>query len=164
MSKKYKVTFFDKFSNKVTRWAGNPKAFLSAVGLIIVWGCLGPVMNYSNTWQLMINTTTTIVTFLMVFIIQQSQNKDTIALQLKMNELIAATKGASNRLIDIEDLSEQELMVLKKFYIKLADLSEQEGDLLATHSIDEASDNHADKLREKRKKDTGPKEKIKTDK
>jgi hypothetical protein len=67
-------------------------------------------------------------------------------------------------LIDIEDLSEQELMVLKKFYIKLADLSEQEGDLLATHSIDEASDNHADKLREKRKKDTGPKEKIKTDK
>jgi low affinity Fe/Cu permease len=147
---KQNITFFDRFSNKITRWAGNPKAFLSALGLIVLWGCLGPVLDFSDTWQLMINTTTTIVTFLMVFIIQQSQNKDTIALQLKMNELIAATKGASNRLIDIEDLSEKELMLLKKFYIKLADLSEKESDILATHSIDEATDNHADKMREKR--------------
>jgi low affinity Fe/Cu permease len=141
--------YFERFSSAITKIAGSPAAFIFALGLIIVWAVVGPIFEFSDTWQLVINTTTTIVTFLMVFIIQQSQNKDTIALQLKLNELIAATKGASNRLIDIEDLTEQELMVIKKFYVQLAILSQKEGDLLMTHSIDEAQDNHATKLRRK---------------
>ena len=93
----------------------------------------------------MINTGTTIVTFLMVFVIQQSQNKDTMALQLKLNELIACQKKASNRLIDIEDLTEDELEVLKKFYIRLATLSKEESQLYTTHSIDEAAKVHDQK-------------------
>lgn len=138
---------FDRFSTRITKVTGSPVAFIVALTLVIVWAVSGPVFGYSDTWQLAINTSTTIITFLMVFLIQQSQNKDTIALQLKLNELIAATQGASNRLIDIEDLTEEELMVLKKFYIKLADLSQHEADLLATHSIDEASDLHKEKLK-----------------
>ena len=111
--------------------------------------------NFSDTWQLVINTGTTIITFLMVFIIQQSQNKDSLALQLKLNELIASEERASNRLIDVEDLSQEELQVLKKFYIKLADLAEKENDLFSSHSIDEAEDWHSDKMRSpKRKKGT----------
>jgi low affinity Fe/Cu permease len=141
---------FEKFSSILTKVSGTPAAFFTAFGLVIVWGCLGPVFNFSDTWQLVINTSTTIITFLMVFIIQQSQNKDTMAVQLKLNELLAATKGASNRLIDIEDLSERELETLKKFYIKLADLSEKDDDLGATHSIDEASDLHEEKARERK--------------
>jgi low affinity Fe/Cu permease len=127
-------------------------AFLSALAIIVIWGIVGPIFQFSDTWQLVINTSTTIITFLMVFVIQQSQNKDTMALQLKMNELIAATKGASNRLIDIEDLTEQELLVLKKFYIKLAELSQKEGDLLATHSIDEAQGIHEYKVKQKKQR------------
>lgn len=144
--------FFERFSTKITKITGSSTAFLVAFALIILWAITGPLFNFSDTWQLVINTTTTIITFLMVFIIQQSQNKDTVALQLKLNEMIAATKGASNRLIDIEDLTEDELMVLKKFYVKLAELSQKEGNILATHSIDEASDNHAEKLNERRKR------------
>src|SRR5882757_2074643 len=99
---------FDKFSSKVTNAAGSPTAFISAFLIIILWGVTGPVFRYSDTWQLAINTGTTIVTFLMVFVIQQSQNKDTKALHLKLNELIACNQGASNRLIDIEDLTSEE--------------------------------------------------------
>jgi low affinity Fe/Cu permease len=138
---------FDRFSTRITKITGSPVAFMTALGMILVWGVSGPIFNYSDTWQLVINTSTTIITFLMVFLIQQSQNKDTVALQLKLNELIAATQGASNRLIDIEDLTEEELMVLKKFYVRLADLSQNEADLLCTHSIDEASDNHQEKMK-----------------
>jgi low affinity Fe/Cu permease len=152
MAKKKSLSFFDRFATKITRYSGSPKAFFMALVLIILWLLTGPVFQYSDTWQLIINTTTTIVTFLMVFVIQQSQNKDTMAIQLKLNELIAATKGASNRLIDIEDLSEEELIALKRFYIRLADLSQKETNLLTTHSIDEATDNHQDKVREKKKK------------
>jgi low affinity Fe/Cu permease len=100
---------------------------------------LGPVFKFSDTWQLVINTGTTIITFLMVFVIQQSQNKDTIAIQIKLNELIAATSTASNRLIDVEDLTAEELETLKKFYIKLSLLAKKEDDIHKTHSIDEAS-------------------------
>jgi low affinity Fe/Cu permease len=106
--------------------------------IIIAWAVTGPVFHYSDTWQLVINTGTTIITFLMVFVIQQSQNKDTIALQLKLNELIAASPDTSNRLIEVEELSAQELEILKKFYIKLAELAKKEGDIHQTHSIDEA--------------------------
>jgi low affinity Fe/Cu permease len=153
--------FFDRFSSKITKVTGSPVAFITALGLIVAWGVSGPLFDFSDTWQLVINTTTTIVTFLMVFLIQQSQNKDTMALQLKLNELIAATKGASNRLIDIEDLTDEELQVIKKYYVKLAALSQKEANLLMTHSIDEAEDNHESKLKEKPKlKGTNPKNKA----
>lgn len=134
--------FFDRFSNKVTKATGSPYAFMTAISIIIIWGVTGPIFDYSDTWQLIINTGTTIITFLMVFVIQQSQNKDTMALHLKLNELIAATKTASNRLVDIEDLTEEELLTIKKYYIKLAELSKEEKDIHRTHSLDEAEENH----------------------
>jgi low affinity Fe/Cu permease len=133
---------FERFSAKVTKAAGSPMAFLLAILVIIGWAVLGPVFGYSDTWQLVINTGTTIITFLMVFVIQQSVNKDTIAMHLKMNELIAATATASNRLIDVEDLTADELETLKKFYIKLSVLAKKEDDIHTTHSIDEASQMH----------------------
>src|SRR5690348_14943389 len=108
------MNLFDRFANKVTRVTGSPVAFIVAAAIIVVWAVTGPVFGFSDTWQLVINTGTTIVTFLMVFVIQQSQNKDTVALHLKLNELIAATKTASNRLIDVEDLSETELNTIKE--------------------------------------------------
>ena len=107
----------------------------------------GPIFGYSDTWQLVINTGTTIITFLMVFVIQQSQNKDTIAIQLKLNEIIAASPNSSNRLIDIEDLTSEELETLKKFYVKLSELAKKENNLHATHSIDEAKESHQKKIR-----------------
>ena len=138
--------FFDAFSSKVTKATGSSGAFILAFLIIITWIITGPFFNFSDTWQLVINTGTTIITFLMVFVIQQSQNKDTMALHLKLNELIAATKGASNRLIDIEDLTDKELKALKSFYVKLSQLSEKENDLFSTHSLDEASKKHKIKL------------------
>jgi low affinity Fe/Cu permease len=137
--------FFNKFSTKVTKAAGRPVATILAFVLVVTWAITGPVFEYSNTWQLFINTTTTIITFLMVFVIQQSQNKDTMALQIKLNELIACHERASNRLIDVEDLTEEELVVLKKFYVKLSDLAEKENDLYSSHSIDEADEVHRKK-------------------
>jgi low affinity Fe/Cu permease len=131
---------FSKISNAVTRAAGRPVTSIIALGIIIVWALLGPVFDYSDTWQLIINTGTTIITFLMVFIIQQSQNKDTVAIHLKLNELIASQKNASNRLIDVEDLTEEELEVLKKFYVKLSRLALKQNDLHSSHSIDEAEE------------------------
>ena len=128
---------FERLSSKITKATGSPYASLSAAVLVILWASTGPVFKYSETWQLIINTTTTIITFLMVFVIQQSQNKDTVALQLKLNELIAASEKSSNRLIDVEDLSSEELEVVKKFYVKLAKLAKTE-DIHKTHSFDEA--------------------------
>ncbi|MEO6831010.1 MAG: low affinity iron permease family protein [Chitinophagaceae bacterium] len=136
---------FDKFSTVTTKVTGRPVAFILAVLIVLVWAISGPFFGYSETWQLVINTGTTIITFLMVFVIQQSQNKDTVALQLKLNELIAANKAASNRLIDIEDLTEDELIALKDFYIKLADLAEEDDHLFTSHSIDEAKKIHSAK-------------------
>ena len=140
---------FDKFSGRVTKATGSPAAFMIALAVVIVWSITGPLFKFSDTWQLVINTGTTIITFLMVFLIQQSQNKDTIALQLKLNELIASSGKASNRLIDIEDLTEDELMVLKKFYIKLSKLSAKENDLHTSHSLDEAVTIHEQKSEHK---------------
>ncbi len=108
---------FNQFSSRVTKLAGRPTAFITALSIIILWALTGPIFHFSDTWQLVINTGTTIITFLMVFVIQQTQNKDTMALHLKLNELIACNCDASNRLIDIEDLTEEELEVVKKFYI-----------------------------------------------
>ena len=137
---------FDRLSNHVTRATGSPAAFILALLTIIVWAITGPIFHFSDTWQLVINTGTTIITFLMVFIIQQSQNKDTIAIHLKLNELIAANEKASNRLIAIEDLTEDEIMVLKKFYTKLSILAAKEEDIHKSHSLDEAADLHESKL------------------
>lgn len=144
-AKKKGGNFFEKFSEKITKATGSPWAFIIAAFVILVWAISGPIFHYSDTWQLVINTGTTIITFLMVFIIQHSQNKDTIALQIKLNELIAASPNASNRLIDVEDLSEEELETLKKFYVKLAGLSKKENSLQKTHSIEEAVELHTKK-------------------
>lgn len=138
---------FDKFSAKVTSAAGSPPAFIAAFLIIIVWGITGPIFKFSDTWQLVINTGTTIITFLMVFVIQQSQNKDTKALHLKLNELIACNRLASNRLIDIEDLTADEIEVLKKYYVELAQLSAKAKSLHSTHSIDEAKEKHVEKAK-----------------
>ena len=138
---------FEKLSAKVTKATGSSTAFILAFLVIIVWGITGPLFNFSNTWQLVINTGTTIITFLMVFVIQQSQNKDTIAIQLKLNELIAASDTASNRLVDVEELSAEELQTLKTFYRRLSELAKKESDIHATHSIDEAQDNHTNKIK-----------------
>ncbi|RZM25263.1 MAG: low affinity iron permease family protein, partial [Pedobacter sp.] len=105
----------------------------------------GPLFKYSDTWQLVINTGTTIITFLMVFLIQKSQNKDSKAIQLKLNELIAASRWASNRMVDIEDLTESELDVLHKYYQKLSDMSESDDDIHKSHSIDSAVDRQKEK-------------------
>ena len=136
---------FDKFSTVATKIAGKPVTSILAFVLILAWAVSGPFLNFSDTWQLMINTTTTIITFLMVFIIQQTQNKDTTALQLKLHELLACQKKASNRLIDIEDLTSDELEVLKQFYIRLSELSKQQNDLHSSHSVDEAETIHRTK-------------------
>lgn len=139
--------FFDRFSSSVTKITGKPIAFILAFLIIIVWAITGPIFQFSDTWQLVINTGTTIITFLMVFVIQQSQNKDTMALQIKLNELIASSENASNRLIDVEDLTPEELEILKKFYIQLAKLAAKEIDIKATHSIEEAAARHKEKLK-----------------
>ena len=139
------IKAFDKFSGTVTRATGSPIAFISAFSVILLWAVTGPVFNFSDTWQLVINTGTTIITFIMVFVIQQTQNKDTIAIHLKLNELIATNKLASNRLIDVEDLTEEELLTLKNFYVKLSRLAHKNGDLFSSHSIDEAESLHQSK-------------------
>ncbi len=138
---------FEKISGKITHVSGSPAAVLVAAGVVVVWGLLGPVFNYSDTWQLVINTSTTIITFVMVFVIQHSQNKDTTAMQLKLNELIAANEKASNRLINIEDLTDEELQLIKSFYKKLAELSQKEKDVFSTHSLDEATQVHQNKIK-----------------
>lgn len=142
MEAKNKKGIFERFSAKVTKFTGKPVTFLSAIAVILIWAVTGPIFHYSDTWQLIINTGTTIITFLMVFVIQQSQNKDTAAIQLKLNELIASCKTASNRLVDIEDLTEDELDKLKEFYITLSSKAAKESNLFTTHSIDEANRNH----------------------
>ncbi len=132
----------ERFSTAASRWAGRTSAFVLAVSVIVVWGITGPVFGYSNTWQLVINTGTTIITFVMVFLIQRAQNKDAMAIQLKLNEIVAAVNGASNRLIAVEDLTEDELVALHTFYGELARLAQQEHQLAASHSVEEARRRH----------------------
>jgi low affinity Fe/Cu permease len=112
--------YFTPFSSRVAEWAGGYIAFLAALALVVGWAAFGPVTGYSDGWMLVINTTTTIVTFLMVFVIQSSQNRDTRALQVKIDELIRATRGASNSLIDLEKLSPTEISSLQQQYSTLA--------------------------------------------
>jgi low affinity Fe/Cu permease len=135
--------FFEKASTAATSWTGSTPALLAAVGMLVLWLLTGPAFHFSDTWQLVMNTITSIITFVMVFLIQRTQNKDSLAVQLKLNELVAALQGASNRLIDVEALSEQELKTLHAFYHRLAQMSKQDEDLGRSHSVDEAQQRHA---------------------
>ena len=114
------TVFFSHFANHTARMSGAPATFCLALGIILVWGITGPLFKFSDTWQLVINTGTTIVTFLMVFLIQNTQNRDSAALHLKIDELIRATRGAQNALIDMEDLTQDELDGLKEQFLTLA--------------------------------------------
>src|SRR5690349_23663727 len=146
--KRSKVSeLLEKFSYQATRATGTSMAFILAVLVIIVWGITGPIFHYSDTWQLVINTGTTIVTFLMVFLIQRAQNKDALAIHLKLNEIVAALEGASNRLIDVEDLTEPEINALRSYYKRLIDLARADDVLTTTHSIEEAASRHGTKYK-----------------
>lgn len=138
---------WEKLAYRTTRLAGRPWAFGIALAIVLAWLASGPLFHFSDTWQLVINTGTTIVTFLMVFLIQQTQNKDTKAIELKLNELVAAIEGASNRLIDVEDLSEAELDTLHHHYRKLVSMAKKDVKLTMSHSIEEAEARHETKRR-----------------
>jgi low affinity Fe/Cu permease len=138
--------FFDHFASKATKATGSSGAFLLALLSIAIWLVTGPIFNYSDTWQLIINTSTTIITFLMVFLIQKAQNKDSLAMQIKLNELLAVNRKASNRLLNVEDLTEEELQKLHQFFCKLAEQARNEATLSESHSIEEAEDIHEDKV------------------
>jgi low affinity Fe/Cu permease len=148
-STKSKKNVFESFSSAVSKKAGSTPAFVIAVCLIIGWLASGPLFDYSDTWQLVINTTTTIITFLMVFLIQRSQNKEALAIQIKLNELIASSQKASNRLIDAEGLSEDELHTLESFFKILVEKSKRDKSLHQSHSIEEAGDLHKEKKAKK---------------
>jgi low affinity Fe/Cu permease len=140
----------ENFSKAITRFTGTTTAFGLALLVVIVWVLLGPVFRFSDTWQLVINTSTTIVTFLMVFLIQRTQNKDSLAIQLKLNELVSAMEGASNRLIDVEALSEKELETLHRYYAELSKLARTASDVTESHSVEEARERHSLKSGSKR--------------
>jgi low affinity Fe/Cu permease len=132
--------FLEWLSGKVTAFAGSSWALATAVMFVAAWAACGPLFEYSEKWQLTVNTGTTIVTFLMVFLIQRAQNKESLAVQIKLNELLASQRGASNRLINVEDLSEDDIRDLHSRFAKLAErLSDaaDEGDL---HSVSEAAE------------------------
>ena len=141
--------FLERFSHKVTQWAGSSWAFAAAVTVIVVWGVTGPIFGFSDTWQLVINTGTTIVTFLMVFLIQRAQNKESRAVHLKLNEIVAALEGASNRLIDVEDLTEDEIETLYQHYRRLVVMSKKDSSLTKSHSVEEAELRHRAKAKTK---------------
>jgi low affinity Fe/Cu permease len=132
----------ERSATAVTHWTGSTSAFTLAFAIIVIWALTGPLFRYSDTWQLVINTGTTIVTFLMVFLIQRTQNKDSLALHLKLNEIVAAIQGSSNRLIDVESLTEQELNVLHHHYARLAQMAKKDATLTESHSIEEAELRH----------------------
>jgi len=138
--------FLERVASRAASWAGSSWAFALAAATILVWAITGPLFRFSDTWQLVINTGTTIVTFLMVFLLQRSQNKESQALQLKLNELVAAAQGASNRLINLEDYSEGDLRVLHTHYGKLAELAAREERLTESHSVEEAEGRHRAKV------------------
>ncbi len=116
----YPRNLFSRFSRWTSRAMGNPLAFTFAISMIVIWAILGPLFHYSDSWQLVINTTTTIITFLMVFLIQNTQNRDSEAMQLKLDELIRAVEGAHNALLDLEELTEMDLDLIKAKYTHLA--------------------------------------------
>jgi low affinity Fe/Cu permease len=134
--------WLERGSHRVTEWVGSSWAFGIALGAVIVWAVSGPFLGYSDTWQLIINTSTTVVTFLVVSLLQRSQNKDSKAIHIKLNEIIAVLEGASNRLIDVEDLTENELQTLHAHFRKLSRMAQRESSLSRSHSIEEAEERH----------------------
>jgi low affinity Fe/Cu permease len=133
---------FDRFAGGATRASGSAVTFVLALLVVAAWGVSGPLFGFSEAWQLVINTGTTVVTFLMVFLIQHAQNKDSVAVHLKLNELIASHRAASNRLVAVEDLGEDELAALRAFYCRIADLAKQGRGVHESHSLDEADRSH----------------------
>ena len=138
-SKKYS---FEGFASSVTKAAGSTAAFLIAFLLVAIWAAAGPFFHYSENWKIFISTGTTVITFLMVFLIQKSQNKDSLAIQLKLNELVAAHEFASNRLLNVENMTEDELKIIHKYYSKLSDFTKNESSMQQPHSIDEIHEQH----------------------
>lgn len=141
-------TFLARLSGVATRWTGTSNAFGVAALIVVLWIASGPFFHFSDTWQLVINTGTTIVTFLMVFLIQRTQNKDSQAVHLKLNELVAAMSGASNRLINVESLSEGEIKILHAHFCKLVELAKADEKLTDSHSVEEAVERHSRKKSE----------------
>ena len=120
------TVWYSHFAKVASRFCGRPKVFVIAVAVVLAWAISGPLFGFSDTWQLVINTATTVVTFLMVFLIQNTQNRDTEAIQLKLDELIRATKGAHNALLDLEELEEDSLDAFRKKYETLARVAREE--------------------------------------
>jgi low affinity Fe/Cu permease len=135
-----------RLSRLATEWSGSSTAFWLAVAVVVGWLISGPFFGFSDTWQLVINTGTTIVTFVMVFLIQRAQNKDSRAVHLKLNELVAAVKGASNRLVNVEALTEEEIQTLHAHFCRLVDLARSDEKLTASHSVEEAAERHQWKM------------------
>ncbi len=161
--KKSGTSFFENFASKASKAVGSSYAFISALSIVILWAVSGPLFGFSETWQLVINTGTTIITFLMVFLIQKSQNKDSLAIQLKLNELVASNDQSSNRLVDIESMTEEEMIIVQKYYHKLSELSGKDERIQTSHSIDEAHRDHHEKTAVRtnpEKKATAPTKKI----
>ena len=138
MRAKKKSLWFEKLALKATKVTGSGGAFIIACLLIFGWILVGPFFNYTGIWLLVISIVPSVVTLLMVFLIQKTQNKDSISIQIKLNELVASNENASNRIISIEDLSEHELVRLNEHYTRLAELTKKEKDLKSTHSIEDS--------------------------
>jgi low affinity Fe/Cu permease len=124
-----RIAWYSRFAKAASHFCGRPRVFAIAVGIILVWIVTGPVFGFSDTWQLVINTGTTIITFLMVFLIQNTQNRDTEAIQVKLDELIRATQGAHNALLDLEELEEENLDAFRAKYRALANAARSQLDL-----------------------------------
>ena len=135
-----KVSFFTRFAKTIAAVTGKPATFMLAVACIIVWAVTGPIFNFSDTWQLIINTGTTIITFLMVFLIQNTQNRDTEALQIKLDELIRSMKGARNEMIELEELDEKELVKIRGEYLKLAEEAKEQVEEIDEEIEEEANE------------------------
>ena len=148
---KKKRNIFERLAHGATIFSGSTLAFIIALSIVVIWVGTGPYFDFSDTWQLVINTGTTVATFLMVFLIQRMQNKDSLAIHLKLNELVASLKGPSNRLIDVEDLTEEELETLSSYYKELGRMAKKEKNLASSHSIEEAKELHKTKYHEPKK-------------
>jgi low affinity Fe/Cu permease len=140
--KKHKASLFTCFASHTAKAAGHPLTFLAAVLIIVGWAACGPIFGYSDTWQLIINTSTTIVTFLMVFLIQNTQNRDSQAMHLKLDEIIFALDGAHNTLMDLEDLEDKDLQAIQQRYKALAEKAQ---DAIEDEDLETAAQ-HIDKL------------------
>ena len=152
--KQSKSSAFENFATKTSKAAGSTTAFIGAFVIVVAWAISGPIFNYSETWQLVINTGTTIITFLMVFLIQKAQNKDSLAIQLKLNELVASNEYSSNSLVDIESMTEEEMIIVQKYYHRLSELAKKEESIRSSHSIAEAEEQHDRKDKSKTKSRT----------